>query len=186
MSAHRIHQIQVIFSAEEDRLQLRINTHGRTEFRFWLTRRFIKRLWPGLRQAMETHVHMETSAPVDPVSRAAMLSFVHQQAVAETDFTTRYQEEPCETPLGPLPVLVTRARIEPREQGGYLIGLHPQTSYGIEVAMDPKLLHSFCKLIVDAVNKADWDLNLALAQTGKMVTDVGALYGPSGSNYTIN
>ncbi|WP_130472573.1 hypothetical protein [Candidatus Magnetaquicoccus inordinatus] len=186
MSAHRIHQIQVLFSAEEDRLQLRINTHGRSEFRFWLTRRFIKRLWPGLRQAMETHVQLESTTPVDPHNRAALLSFVHQQAVSETDFATRYQEEPCEMPLGAVPVLVTRARIEPREQGGYLLGLHPQTSYGIEVAMDPKLLHSFCKLIIDAVGKADWDLSLALAPAGKVVTDVGTMYGPNGSNYTIN
>ncbi|MBF0095745.1 MAG: hypothetical protein HQM04_01585 [Magnetococcales bacterium] len=186
MSAHRIHQIQVLFSAEEDRLQLRINTHGRAEFRFWLTRRFIKRLWPGLRQAMESQVQTETTAPVDPSNRAAVLSFVHQQAVSESDFATRFQEEVSETPLGPLPVLVTRARIEPREQSGYLIGLHPQTSYGIEVAMDPKLLHSFCKLITDAVAKADWDLNLILSPIGKVVTDMETLYGSNGSNYTIN
>ncbi len=183
MSAQRIHQIQVVFSPEEDRLQLKINTQGRTEFRFWLTRRFVKRLWPGLRQALESQVQLETA---DPVARAAMLSFVHQQAVSETDFSTQYQEVPNETPLGPLPVLVTQARIEPREQGGYRVGFHPQGSYGIEVAMDPKLLHSFCKLLTDAVGKTDWDLPLAFSPAGQAVPDMGGLYGPSGSHYTIN
>ncbi|MEO5362825.1 MAG: hypothetical protein H7838_04290 [Magnetococcus sp. DMHC-8] len=186
MNAQRIHQVQVVFSPEEDRLQLKINTQGQTEFRFWLTRRFVKRLWPGLRQAMETQARTDMAAPVDPMGRAAMLQFAHQQAVSNTDFATQYQDAPCATPLGPLPILVTRARIEPREQGGYLIGFHPQSSYGIEVAMDPKLLHSFCKLLTDAVGKADWDLTLSLSTTGGVTPDLGGIYGPVGSNYTIN
>ncbi|MBF0161069.1 MAG: hypothetical protein HQL88_02170 [Magnetococcales bacterium] len=184
MNAQRIHQIQVIFSPEEDRLQLKINTQGRTEFRFWLTRRFVKRLWPGLRQALETQARLER-VTADPAARAAVLGFMHQQAVAESDFSTRFMEEPCETPLGPLPVLVTRARIEPREQGGYMVSFHPQESYGIEVAMDPKLLHSFCKLLTDAVGKSEWDLPLTLSTSGR--EGIGSdFYEPMGRAHSIN
>ena len=184
MSAQHIHQIQVVFAPEEDRLQLRVNTQGGTEFRFWLTRRFVKRLWPYLHHAMGSETRHKTTAPLDPAARAAMLDFMHEQAIAETDFATQFLDTPCATPLGPLPVLVTRARIEPRDQGGHLVSFHPQGSYGIEVAMDPKLLHSFCKLLTDAVDKADWDLSLPFSTT-RQTSDPGGLM-PTDSNYTIN
>ncbi|MBF0401625.1 MAG: hypothetical protein HQL80_09340 [Magnetococcales bacterium] len=188
MSAHRIHQIHLLFVPEEDRLLLRINTQSRTEFRFWLTRRFVKRLWPGLRQALEVSSGLQGKAAVDPLARAAVLDFMHQQAVAQTDFSTRFDAVARETPLGPLPVLVTRARIEPREQGGHMVSFHPQESYGIELAMAPKLLHSFCELLTDAVGKADWDLSMpltTLANTGTPV-DPGGLHNPAGGGYRIN
>ena len=185
MHAQRIHQMQVVFAPEEDRLQLRINTQARTEFRFWLTRRFVKRLWPGLIQAMESQARPAAVAPpVDPTARAAILDFAHQQAIAQTDFSTKFLETPSQTPLGPLPILVTRARIEPREQGGgYMVSFHPEGSYGIEVAMDPRLLHSFCKLLADAVSKADWDLSLP-SSVSRELSDAGGHYPPAG--YTIN
>ncbi|MEO5349203.1 MAG: hypothetical protein H7836_06130 [Magnetococcus sp. YQC-3] len=185
MHAQRIHQLQVVFAPEEDRLQLRINTQARTEFRFWLTRRFVKRLWPGLVQAMESRAAWPAAVPppVDPTARATILEFAHQKAIAQADFSTQFLETPSETPLGPLPILVTRARIEPREQGGHMVSFHPEGSYGIEVAMDPRLLHSFCKLLADAVSKADWDLSLP-SSVRKELSDVGGQHPPAG--YTIN
>lgn len=188
MSAQRIHQIYVVFVPEEDRLQLKINTQAQIEFRFWLTRRFIKRLWPGLRQAMETTAGLAVVDPTDPLARATALHFMHQKAVSQADFSKKFDHTPSETPLGPLPILVTRARIEPREQGGYMVAFHPQESYGIELAMAPDLLHSFCKLLSDAVSKADWDLPMSLFSLSTTPTDLdmGSLYGPTGSEYMIN
>lgn len=188
MSAQGIHQIHVVFVPEEDRLLLRINTQSRIEFRFWLTRRFVKRLWPGLRQAMEATSGIVANKRADPLARATALHFMHQQAVAQADFTQPFDQTPNETPLGPLPVLVTRARIQPREQGGYMVSFHPQERYGIELAMAPNLLHSFCKLLADAVSKADWDLPMPLSALSTPPTDLdmGSLYGPTGSDYMIN
>ena len=36
-----INQIQIAYSAEEDRILFRVNSTDRKEFRFWLTRRFM-------------------------------------------------------------------------------------------------------------------------------------------------
>ena len=41
------------FSAEDDRLLLRLSTRDRTEYRLWLTRRFVKVLWGALIQTLE-------------------------------------------------------------------------------------------------------------------------------------
>lgn len=186
MSSQRIHQMQVVFSPEEDRLQLKINTQSRTEFRFWLTRRFVKRFWPGLRRALEANSNVMTAATMEPAARSAMLNFMHQHAVSQTDFSTQFQENPNETPLGTLPLLVTRARLEPREQGGFMVSLHPQESHGIEVAMDTTLLHSFCKLLSDAVTKADWDLALLSVSTNQQESNIGGNYTPTGGGYKLN
>lgn len=186
MSSQRIHQMQVVFSPEEDRLQLRINTQSRTEFRFWLTRRFVKRFWPGLRRALEINSNSVAPTPMAPEVRTAMLNFMHQHAVSQTDFSTQFQENPNDTPLGARPILVTRARLEPREQGGFMVSLHPQESHGIEVAMDATLLHSFCKLLSDAINKAEWDLTLWSASTDPQPSNVGGGHTPTGSDYKLN
>lgn len=187
MSSQRIHQMQVVFSPEEDRLQLKINTQSRTEFRFWLTRRFVKRFWPGLRQALEISSSAKAAvASSNPGARHAMLDFMHQHAISQTDFSTQFQEDASETPLGPLPILVTRARLEPKAQGSYMVSLHPQEKQGIEVVMDPRLLHSFCKLLADAVKKAEWDLRLQLIPTGTQAYNMGGDYNTPGSNYRLN
>lgn len=191
MSSQRVHQMQVTFSPEDDRLQLRINTQARSEFRFWLTRRFIKRFWPGLRRAMEANA-LHNAAPTAasaPQTRSAMLNFMHQHAVSQTDFATQFQEQPTHTPLGKTPILVTRARLEPREHGGFTVSLHPQHSHGIELAMDAKLLHSFCQLISEAVGKAEWDLTLWPRSSAQPTPPDGSPpppTGPGGGGYTLN
>ena len=186
MSSQRIHQMQVAFSPEEDRLQLKINTQAGTEFRFWLTRRFFKRFWPGMHRALEADSATVTSTPVAPEARNAMLNFMHQHAVAQTDFSTQFRQNPTETPLGDLPVLVTRARLEPRQRGGYMVSLHPQESHGIEVIMDSNLLHSFYKLLTDAVKKADWDLPASLTPTSEHISNMGGTHDPEGKDYKLN
>lgn len=162
MSSQRIHQLQISFSPEQDRLQLKINTQDRSEFSFWLTRRFIMRFWPGLKRTLEVNPGSEIPKTSNPAARTAMLDFMHQHAVSQANFSTDFQDNPTNTPLGGEPVLVTKARIEPQEGGNYLVSLHPEKGYGIEVAMDTNLLHSLCKLLNDASNKADWNLGLSI------------------------
>ena len=46
----QLHQMQIVFVPEQDRLLFRLNTTGRQqqEFRFWLTRRYVRILWKAL------------------------------------------------------------------------------------------------------------------------------------------
>ena len=48
-----LHQIQMQYDAHEDRGLLRIRTRDGSEFRFWLTRRFVRALWPMVREMLE-------------------------------------------------------------------------------------------------------------------------------------
>ena len=49
----RLHQIRIDYHQEQDRLLLRISTDDSSELRFWLTRRFVKGLWPVLMKMAE-------------------------------------------------------------------------------------------------------------------------------------
>ena len=48
-----LHQMTMGFSAEDDRLLLRLSTRDMTEYQLWLTRSFVKVLWGALIQILE-------------------------------------------------------------------------------------------------------------------------------------
>ena len=52
----RLQQINVEYSAEQDRLLMRIGTSEGSEMRLSLTRRYVKLLWPLLVRLAEEHL----------------------------------------------------------------------------------------------------------------------------------
>jgi len=152
----QLHQFQLTYVPLQDRLLFRINTLEKQEFRFWLTRRYVKLLWQALLEMLKNrHVHHYT----DEETRAAVLSFQHQHAVSQADFTTDYQV--YETlPLGEQPILVSKVSIKGADDQQRLC-LHPQTGMGLELNLNAKMLHSLCRLLSEVTQRAEWDLNLA-------------------------
>jgi len=159
----RLHQIRIDYHQEHDRLLLRVSTDDGSELRFWLTRRFVKGLWPALIKMAE--VVGAARAQPDPVVRKALLEFEHEKAVRQADFATPYKV-PSNLPLGSEPLLVTRLRAQPDGRGNAVIAMHPNQGQGMDLAMDAMLLHSFTRLIQGAVGKTDWDIRLELPKTG--------------------
>jgi len=155
----RLHQIRIDYHPEHDRLLLRVNTDEGAELRFWLTRRFVKGLWPLLLKMAETVG--DARAQPDPNVRKAMFEFEHEKAVQQADFATPYKA-PSNLPLGPEPLLVTRLRAQPDGSGNAVLAMHPAQGQGMDLAMDAMLLHSFTCLIQGAVAKTDWDVRLDL------------------------
>lgn len=157
----RVRQLQLQYHAREDRGLLRINTVDRCEYRFWMTRRFTRLLWPVLVRMLES-----TGAAArqrDPATRAAVLSFEHEKAVSGSDFATEYREDAEQSPLGTAPVLLARIEARPDAASGPRLALLPNEGRGLELVMDDKLLHAFCTLIEKTVQRAEWDLDVALA-----------------------
>jgi len=159
--SEKIHQMQIVFVPVHDRLMFRLNTTDRAEFKVWLTRRYVKLLWQALQQMLNK---TQSGMSADPQTRQAMLSFQHEKVLAQTDFATKYQEEPeIRRPLGEEPVLVSKIQIKPGPGNNQVLCMHPEQGQGLEIAFDPTLLHSFCKLLVDGVKKTDWDLEFRIA-----------------------
>jgi len=155
----QLKQMQLRYVVSEDRLLLRVNTTARSEFRFWITRRYAKTLAAALARLLATDPHVLHAA--DNMTRRTILAFQHETALHEARFAEHFEDRPAELPLGPEPVLLARLRVFQRD-GRRLLCLHPQRGHGVELALTVKLLHALTRLLAEATAKARWDLDVSL------------------------
>ena len=170
-----ISQIQIKFVATEDRLLLRVSSSEQQEFRFWLTARLVKMLYPALYEALSKTSTLATTST--PNAKREVVAFEHQQAVAKTDFKTDFKEVKQSFPLGEQPILVTKCQLRPVNEGNTILALAPEKGQGIDINLSSDLMHSFTKLLVDAAKIAEWKI------------DAKTLSNPleqSGDNITLN
>jgi hypothetical protein len=161
-----IHQIQMAYDQRQDRILLRLSTREHTEFRFWLTRRFVKRLWALLVKMLEQDAAFRS---LSEEARRALLGMQHESFVEEGEFSKAYEDSARDTPLGAEPVLLTTAKGKVDGKGTQTLSLHPATGQGIDLGLNSKLLHMVVKLLRDAVSRSDWDIRIALySGTGQL------------------
>jgi hypothetical protein len=160
----RLRQINVDYDAEHDRLLMRIGTNDGAELRLWLTRRFIRLLWPLLvKLAEDASPRIRTQA--NPEARKALLGLEHEQAISRADFSRPYENKTPSTPLGEAPLLLARVQTGHDRKGQPVVALHPSEGHGVTLNLDGVLLHSLCRLLQAAAQKSDWDIELRLPGT---------------------
>lgn len=162
----RLHQLSVGFDPEHDRLLMRINTSAHTEFRLWLTRRYVKLLWPALLQLVDSTTPPVVRAPsqATPQAQQAVRAFAHEEAISRADFSKPYDADKRETPLGADPILLSRMEAGTDAAGKRLLSMHPRRGQGVNLTLDPVLLHSLLRMIHAAAKKANWELVLILPE----------------------
>lgn len=164
-----LHQINVGHAPEQDRLLVRISTTDRLEYRFWLTRHLVRTLWDGLLQRMQHAEPVRQQAA--PQSRAAVLGFQHERALAESKFGAPYEHQEL-TPAQPgEPPLIVGVKLGASTAGGHALVFVPKAGAGITVQFNDRMLHAFSKLIRDAAAQARWDLPLGLPATQAPASD---------------
>lgn len=155
-----IHQIQMAFDKLQDRILLRVSTSEHAEFRFWMTRRYVKLLWAMLIKMLERDpvaaVHGDESV------RRAMMGFQHADAVRAGNFDKKYEEAASALPLGAEPVLLSRITAKQNADKQQVLSIQPEQGQGIDIVVNIELLHMISKLLVDAVSQSDWDITLAI------------------------
>ena len=157
----RLHQLKVDYDAEQDRLLMLVATSESVELRLWLTRRFVKLLWPLLvKLAEDASPRIRTQS--NPEARKALLGFEHENAVSKADFSKPYDAGESSRPLGDTPLLLARIQTGHDRTGQPVVAMHPSSGQGITLTFDPVLLHSLCRLMQAAVKKSDWDMELKL------------------------
>jgi len=160
-------QINIQFKPADDRLLLLLKTNKLAEFRFWMTRRFVKSLWPALVNCLANNEAV--AGQTQKQAKQTVLSFQHESAVAKSNFDANYESQVASTPLGTEPLLLTRANLKRNEHNQPVLGLYPESGQGIELAVDEPMLHSFCKLLSQTVAKASWDMSLGFGTTAAAV-----------------
>lgn len=98
--ANALHQINLKFVPEQDRLLLRVRTQGGEEVALSLTRRFVRALWPALLDALGRDPKISTHAPTSD-ARQAVMAFRHEHAVKSSDFSQPYKEREKSDAGGP-------------------------------------------------------------------------------------
>ena len=155
-----IHQIQMAYQPVEDRILVRVSSTELAEFRFWMTRRYVKLLWTVLLKLLERDP--VAAAQGDEKTRRALVGFQHENAVRGGQFNKPFEKAITALPLGETPVLLSRISGKPCENGHQMLSFHPESGQGIDLNTDTRLLHLLCKLLLDAVRQSDWDLKLAI------------------------
>ena len=165
----QLHQIQLTYVPIEDRALLRLSTDDRCEYRFWITRRYAKLLWPALTRSLESEGTVITQK--EPGAKSAVLAFQHEAAIAGSDFKTEFKSEKLQTPLGDEPILLVRIHSRRLSNNLTLLAMHPEHGQGLELNLNNPLLHSLTKLLRDAANAGDWQLTIEVGLDSSSAKD---------------
>lgn len=163
-----LHQIQVTYQAEEDRILCRASFVAEDgdlqEIRAWFTRRMIKALWPTLLEAMERQVALDN--PQAAHASGHIVEMEHHASVEAIrdsgSFDSVYKDDIRGFPLGETPILVTNANFSLGAGQPVRLSLSPAEGSGFEIAFAQQVLHGFTSLLREAADKAEWELDLAL------------------------
>jgi len=162
----RINQLNLEYDAVADRMLLSVSTSDREEFRVWITRRFLNALWPNLVEILEKDPAVERQR--EPVTRRAVLSLQHEQAITDTNFSRAYeaktQEQAHSRPLGQEPLLASSARFARVNGNGAVLSFHSANGQGVELATNNQIIHSLCSLLSRLAERAEWDMDLDVGQ----------------------
>lgn len=163
-----LHQIQVTYQAEEDRILCRASFKdgegALQEVRAWLTRRLVRKLWPGIIGSLETQVSLDK--PQAAHARTDIVGMEHHASVQEISdngsFNNPFDDDIRTYPLGENPILVQTVNFALDPGKPIRINLAALDGMGFEIAFAQQVLHGFCSLLRDAVRKAEWDMALSM------------------------
>jgi hypothetical protein len=174
-----LHQLTLTYSAEQDRIMLRISTKENNEYQLWLTRRFVRAIWKGLVKAIERDPTL--SQGLMPKVKKAVMAMEHQKSIQESDFSQKHatdnlnltpkiarglspkhSKDNLSSTSGAEVLLVTGAQVKPVNGNLTQIKLKTEVNTAIEFSLNKKLLHALCHMMVSSTQKAGWDLNLAI------------------------
>jgi hypothetical protein len=140
---------------------LEVSTRMRAAYRLWLIRRFVRLFW----EKLVGNLERAPEVVVQPAKKArrAVMAFQKQEAVSKANF--KAPPEPVEElnyPLGDTPLLPTKFTLG-EKKGGFM-PVTFETVDGIKVALglNRDQIYSVCHLLVSAVAKSDWDLDLRI------------------------
>lgn len=147
----QVRQLQIAHDALQDRLVLRVATQADEEFRVWLTRRFLRDLWPHLAKLL---THARNSAPL-----AADVAAIP----APPSFEQPFQDDKATYPLGSNPLLTSEIKVDTLADGGYHLTFREGRERSFELGLTPDLLQAFCAMLRAAAEQAQWNLSLDYA-----------------------
>ena len=156
-----VRQLQVANDSVQDRLILRIATDSNEEIRIFLTRRFLREVWPHLSRLLASQLaHASESA--DSASE-------HEAASFEQPF----KEDNPTYPLGSTPLLASEVTFEGSTDNFTRLIFREGRERSFSLALNSELLQALCSMLRAASEQAKWDLGLNYQSTSAVATTPG-------------
>lgn len=172
--SNALHQMTMSYSPVEDRLLLRVSTTAHDEHQIWLTRRFVRVLWPALVKGVEEQsLPPETIAQptTTPKVRQAVMAMQHQEALQTTDMTQKHDEEKVNKPSTVKPMLAVGGQCVPQKGGGMRLNLKTREGLQVGLNLNQQLLHAFCHQLETLTRKAEWGLSVGVGDPNVAVPE---------------
>ncbi|MDH5737928.1 MAG: hypothetical protein OEZ23_06425 [Gammaproteobacteria bacterium] len=150
-----VHQMQMTYDPEEDRLLFRINTLQREEFRFWLTRRYTLMCLKILKEHLERDPDVSTQ--LTPEARQAVKAFKQEKVAQSADFSQQFSTRSSDFPLGEAAILAFKLSYGFRGEMMNLT-IEPKAGKGVSLMLNRELSVSLIRLMLAAGKKAGWQL----------------------------
>ena len=168
----RIHQLNLKYEPDQDRLIARINTTTGLEIRLWLTRRLTIGFLPLMRKLTDAQIARadaladaagRPSGASDPKVRELLNEFKKDAALQQSDFKTPFKESAGAPATGDDPLLVSEIAITP------LANAHLQVKFSgkaagsaekrdVQIDLDERLMHGFLHLLEKSFFNSQWGL----------------------------
>ena len=171
----RIHQLNLQYDPDQDRLIARINTTTGLEIRLWLTRRLTVGFLPLMRRLTDEQIARadvlasaagSASGVSDPKVREFLNEFKKDAALQQSDFKTPFKESAEGAATGDDPMLVSDITVTP------LANAHLQVKFSakvpgaaqkreVQIDLDERLMHGFLHLLEKSFVNSQWGLATA-------------------------
>lgn len=174
-----IRQLQVACDPVQDRLVLRVNTPANEEIRVYLTRRFLREIWPHLARMLSGHLQ---AAPLparpDEADDGANDGAGDDGSNAlppQPSFDAPFTEDNPSYPLGAMPLLASEATLEPAGPDLARLTLREARERSLNLNLNHELLQALCAMLRATSAQAGWDLALDYAATGQPALPIPAV-----------
>lgn len=148
----QIQQIQISYSAEEDRIILCVSNDADGEICLFLTRRLVAKLCAILAKATE-HQHQQTPMP-------------HQYVVQKSNKDSASFIDKTKSVASKPPVLVSKINIKASESEQFKVVFSSINGEDINLNLNSHLLHNLFDVILTILSGIDWNLALETRSSG--------------------
>lgn len=155
-----IHQLSVVYQTDQDRLLLRVRTRDERLFDLWLTRRLMLRLWQPL-QNIASAVALGAASKgttILPEARDMMTQTLRDQAKRSADFSSPFDDQALQRPLGEHPLLVAAVDLRHEAKGQVVVVLRDAQQRDLSLNLTPDLLYNLLTLLEQALVLSEWGL----------------------------
>lgn len=162
-----LHQMTAEFVPVQDRILFRVSTREKREYRVWLTRRLVKKLWGVAVHSFEAEP--EVKAQAQPHVRNAVLSMKHQQAVESSDFSQKHHPDNQPAVDMDEPLLATGVKITRGTGGAVQVVFLTVEGRAVNLNLNEEMLHALCHILQGAADRAEWDLRLSVGDAAALM-----------------